>query len=78
MEKSVTDEKKTDIPVPAVKESSAPQSAASPQAIPAIVDSSNAVGPIVLSQTPPAAPSEAKPVVDKPSSVVAPPLAEKK
>lgn len=74
----MTDEKKTDIPVSAVKESSATPVAGSPQAIPAIVDSSKTVGPIVLSQAPPPGPSDPKPVVDKPSSVVASPLAEKK
>jgi len=30
--------------------------------------------PIILSQAPPIAPSDAKPVVDKPSSIVAPTL----
>jgi hypothetical protein len=47
------------------------------QGIPAIVDPSQAA-PIVLSQTPPIAASDPKPAVDKPSSVVAPTLFEKK
>jgi hypothetical protein len=67
MEKNVTEEKKADIAVSAVKEG-----------VPAIVDSSKADAPIILSQAPAFSPSDAKPVVDKPSSVVAPPLAEKK
>jgi hypothetical protein len=51
--------------------------AAAPQAIPAMVDSA-AAAPLVLSQAPPVSPSEAKPTVDKPSSVVASPFAEMK
>ena len=47
--------------------------AANPQAIPALVDA-----PVVLSQAPPIAPSDAKPVVDKPSTIAAPTLGEKK
>ena len=41
--------------------------AANPQAIQALVDA-----PVVLSQAPPILPTDAKPVVDKASSVVAP------
>lgn len=44
--------------------------AVNPQAIPALVDP--AAAPVVLSQVPPIAPSAAKPIVDKPSSVTAP------
>jgi len=74
MEKSLTEEKKTDIAVSAV----ATPVASVPQAIPAIVDSSKTAAPIVLSQAPPPPASDAKPVVDKASSVVAHPLPEKK
>jgi len=78
MEKNVTEEKKADIAVSAVQESVATPVAGTPQAIPAFVDSSKADAPIVLSQAPIVAPSDAKPAVDKASSVIAPPLAEKK
>jgi hypothetical protein len=73
-EKSLTEEKKADIAVAA----GATPVAAAPQAIPAFVDSSKTAAPVVLSQAPPPSPSDAKPVVDKASSVVASPLAEKK
>ncbi|MBI3857142.1 MAG: hypothetical protein HY293_15765 [Planctomycetes bacterium] len=65
----MTEEKKTGTETPA---------AAAPQAIPAIVDSAKAAAPIVLSQAPQMTASDAKPVVDKASSVVASPLADKK
>ena len=69
----MTEEKKADIAVAAV----ATNVAAASQAIPAMVDAKTAA-PIVLSQAPPFVPSDAKPVVDKASSVVAHPFAEKK
>jgi len=47
--------------------------AANPQAIPALVDA-----PVVLSQAPPIVPSDAKPVVDKPTTITAPTLLHKK
>lgn len=70
----MTEDKKADLAVGA----GATPVAVAPQAIPAIVDSSKAATPIVLSQAPPFAASDAKPVVDQASSVVAHPLAEKK
>ena len=63
MENCVTEEKKPTIEVPAVKETVATPAAAAP---------------VVLSQAPPVSPSDAKPVVDKASSVVESPLSEKK
>lgn len=71
------EEKNNGIALSAVKESVAIPVLATPQAIPAIVDSSQAA-PILLSQAPPIAASDARPIVDKASSVVAPPLLEKK
>lgn len=74
----MTEETKKDGAVPAAIGNVPVNVAASPQAIPAIVDSSKEAAPIVLSQAPPIAPSDAKPVVDKPSSVVASTLGEMK
>ena len=74
----MTEEKKASIDVSTAKEIMATPVAPAPQAIPAFVDSSKTTAPIVLSQAPPMAPSDAKPSVDKPSSVVASPLSEKK
>lgn len=45
--------------------------AANPQAIPALVDAT-VDAPIVLSQAPPISPLDAKPVVDKPKSISKP------
>ena len=73
-EKSLAEEKKADIAVAA----GATPVAAAPQAIPAVVDSSKTAAAVVLSQAPPTALSDAQPVVDKASSVVAHPLPEKK
>ena len=71
------EEKKATIDVQALQETLATRGALAPQAIPAFVDSSTASAPIVLSQAPPISPSDAPPVVDKPSSVVAPSLGGK-
>jgi hypothetical protein len=49
-----------------------PAAVAAPQAIPAIVDPAKATDAVVLSQAPAVSATDAKPVVDKPSSVVAP------
>ena len=49
--------------------------AATPQAIPAMV--APVVAPVTLSQAPPTAPTDAKPVVDKPATVTAPTLETK-
>lgn len=68
----MTEEKKT-----IVEESAAKQTPAAPQAIPAIVESTKEAAP-VLSQAPPLSPADAKPAVDKASSVVAPTLVDKK
>ena len=43
--------------------------AATPQAIPALVEA-----PVVLSQAPPVVPTDVKPAVDKPATIVAPTL----
>ena len=51
--------------------------AATPQAIPALV-AAPVAAPIVLSQASPTAPADAKPVVDKPSTITTPTLGEKK
>ncbi|HVR86289.1 MAG TPA: hypothetical protein VMU54_18345 [Planctomycetota bacterium] len=67
------EEKKATVAVPAI----ATPVPAAPQAIPAIVDSTNA-SPVVLSQAPPMGIADAKPAVDKPSSVVPSPFAELK
>lgn len=53
------------------------------QAIPAMVDATMAVVPVaaaapVLSQAPPISTTDAKPVVDKPASVVAPTVVAQK
>jgi hypothetical protein len=78
METGVTEEKKASIEVSAVQEIMATPVAPVPRAIPAFVDSSRTAAPIVLSQVPPIAPSDARPVVDKASSIVESPLTEKK
>jgi hypothetical protein len=46
---------------------------ANPQAVPAMVDA-----PFVLSQAPPIPPTQAKPVVDKPTTITAPTVVEQK
>ena len=74
----MTEEKKTDVEAGAAKQSKETHVSASPQAIPAIVESAKEAAPVVLSQTPPISPSEPKPVVDKPSSITTNPLGEKK
>jgi hypothetical protein len=75
----MTDEKSTGIQAPVI----APVEVMT-QAIPAIVDANKPVVPaltpvaVTLSQAPPIAASDAKPIVDKAGSVVAPTLTEKK
>jgi hypothetical protein len=73
MEKPMSEEKKATIEVPAI----AAHVAAAPQAIPAMVDSTKAA-PIVLSQAPTMGIADAKPAVEKASSVVASPVPELK
>jgi hypothetical protein len=73
MEKTMIEEKKATVEAPAIQT----PVAAVPQAIPAIVDSTK-TAPVVLSQAPPMGIADPKPIVDKPSSVVASPLAELK
>lgn len=72
------EEKKMDVEVVAAGQSLATHIPASPQAIPAIVESTKEAAPVVLSQAPPTSPSDPKPVVDKASPVVAHPLDDKK
>jgi len=48
------------------------------QAIPAMVDATMAVGAVTLSQAPAMTATDVKPVVDKPSSVVAATVVEQK
>jgi len=74
----VIEEKKTDVEVVALKPTMATHIPASPQGIPAVVESTKEAAPVVLSQAPPISPSEPKPVVDKASSIATHPLAEKK
>ena len=78
LEKNLTEEKKTDIEVSAVKPAGATPIVAAPQATPAIVEPTKEAAPAVVSQAPPIPPSEPKPVVVQASSVVAAPLGEKK
>ena len=78
LEKNLTEEKKTDVEVGAGKQTLATQLPASPQAIPAIVESTKEAAPIVLSQAPPISLSDPKPLVDKATSIASHPLDEKK
>jgi len=48
------------------------------QAIPAMVDATMAVGAVTLSQAPAMTATEVKPIVDKPSTVVAPTVVAQK
>ena len=70
LEKTLTEEKKPDVEVVTVQQT--------PQAIPGMIQSTKEAAPVVLSQAPPFSPSDPKPVVDKPSSIVDHPLGEKK
>ena len=63
------EEKKRNVETPAIKKSVV--------ADPGLVDLSQPEAPVVLSQAPPMTLHDPKPVVDKPSSVVAPPRLEK-
>ena len=64
-EKTLIEEKTTGLELQIAQTNTA----ANPQAIPALV-----AAPVVLSQVPPIAPSDAKPVVDKASTIAAPTL----
>jgi len=78
LEKKLIEEKKTDAEAVAVKQTTATQIPASPQAIPALVQSAKEAAPVVLSQSPLVPPSDPKPLVDKASSIASHPLNEKK